>query len=103
MQIRKQAKRISEQQFEGSLFSVIKSILANSTADVENEFVKRGDHTRSAYVDDCGLSAVSFTMTEKEKEKLKEAGANAVKEYKERAKKFFLDEKEAYFKCESFF
>ncbi len=58
----------------------------------ENEHVKRGDCTRSVYVDYLGVSAIQFSMSNPEKENLIESGRQSVRNYKTRAAKNFNGE-----------
>jgi len=58
----------------------------------ENEHVKRGDCTRSVYVDNLGVSAIKFSLSKPEKANLIESGRQSVRNYKLRAAKNFNGE-----------
>jgi len=82
-----------ENQFKET-FSYQIGLLLNAVANEaqENEHIKRGDYKRSVYVNNNGVSAIAFNLTDTEKNGLVESGKKAVKNYRKRAKKNFNGE-----------
>jgi len=62
----------------------------------ESQHIHRFDCPRTAYVDHLGVSAVDFTLSDKEKMELAESGKKSVRVYIERAKLGFIGEGENY-------
>jgi len=96
---RKRMKQINANKYEGT-FSYQMGLLANVEVNQaqENEHIKRGDCARSVYVDNMGVSAVAFSLSDAEIDMLITSGANSVLNYKSRAAlNGFVGEGQAYF------
>jgi len=58
----------------------------------ENEHIKRGDYTRSVYVDNKGVSAIAFSLSVDQRNTLIESGKQSIENYQLRANNKFKDE-----------
>jgi len=87
------AKTEEEKQFKET-FSYQIGLLLNAVANdaQENEHIKRGDHSRSVYVNNNGVSAIAFNLTEAERRGLINSGIESIKNYQKRASQNFYGE-----------
>jgi len=95
---RKRMKQINANKYEGT-FSYQMGLLANTEVNQsqENEHIKRGDMSRSVYVDNKGISAVAFSLSDADISLLVGSGVESVLNYKSRAATGFIGEGQAYF------
>jgi len=65
-------------------------LLLNAVANEaqENEHLKREDCTRSVYIDNKGVTAISFSLSDDQRNALIESGRQSVRDYQIRAKKY---------------
>jgi len=96
---RKRMKQINANKYEGT-FSYQMGLLANTEVNQaqENEHIKRGDMSRSVYVDNKGISAVAFSLSDADITLLVNSGVESILNYKSRAAlNGFIGEGQAYF------
>jgi len=73
-------------------YQMLLTLNAFITEAQENEYLKRGDYTRSVYVNNNGVSPVAFNLTPEQRNGLIKSGKDGVKDYLARANQNFNGE-----------
>jgi len=91
------ATSTTEYNMQKSMQYFVESIASGSyIAQEDANYLHRWDWTRTVYVDNCGVSAVNFNISDDERKLLKQSGRDAVRKFKERAKNGFSGEGDYY-------
>jgi len=78
-------KRVNKMGYQDSIGFIMGSLFNTYFNEVEtSSFRRNGDDIRSVYVDNLGMSALAFNLSETDKERIVESGKYAVKSYKSR-------------------
>jgi len=82
---RTKVKRVNKMNYQGTLDYIVGTLFNTYLNEVEtNQFRRREDAYRSLFVDSLGMRALSFNLTEAEKQRIIEASKQAVEEYQNR-------------------
>lgn len=90
-------KRINNVNYDNSFGYAMGTLASGELSEHEESiYINCGNYSRSAYINNLGISAISFDLTPGQKEQLIEQGRKSVKDYVSRARRNFANEGQIY-------